>query len=56
MRHVIAVDQKGVIFATHQNVAGLVGVVGEIQIDIGSVQDSTYRTMDFRVIAEEERL
>lgn len=56
MRHVIAIDQKGVIFAAHQNVAGLVRVIGEIQINIGSVQDSTYRTMDFRVITEEERL
>jgi len=56
MGHVVAIDQKGVIFAAKKNVAGLVGVVGEIQIDICGIQDSTYRTMDFRVIAEEERL
>ena len=56
MGHVVAIDQKGVIFAAKKNVAGLVGIVGEIQIDICGIQDSTYRTMDFRVITEEERL
>jgi hypothetical protein len=54
--HVVTVNQKSVIFAAKQNVPGLVSVVGEVQIDICRIQDSTYRTMDFRVVAEEERL
>jgi hypothetical protein len=56
IRHVIAVDQNGVIFAAKQDVAGLVSVVGKIQVNIGRVKDSAYRTMYFRVSAEEKRL
>jgi hypothetical protein len=37
-------------------VASLVSIVGEIQVDIGRIQNAAYRTMYFRVIAEEERL
>jgi len=56
VRHLVTVDQNGVIFAAQQDVAGLVSVVGKIQINIGRVKDPAYRTMYFRVTAEEERL
>jgi hypothetical protein len=56
MGHIVTVNQKSVILAAKENVACLVGIVGEIHVDIGRVHDSAYRTMDFRVIAEEERL
>ena len=46
---VVAVGQQ-------QDVAGLVSVVGKVQVNIGCVKDSAYRTMYFRVPAEEERL
>jgi len=56
VRYIVAVHQECVIFAPHQNVASLVRVVGEIQIDIGRVQDTAYRTMYFRIFTEEECL
>ena len=56
MGHIVTVDQQGVIFAAKENMSGLIGIVREIQINICRIQDSAYRTMDFRVIAEEERL
>jgi hypothetical protein len=37
-------------------VACLIGTVGEVQVDIGSVKDPAYRTMDFRVAAKEKSL
>src|SRR6266853_1725323 len=56
VRHVVTVNQQSVIFAAQQNVAGLVSVVGKIQVNIGRVKDSAYRTMYFRVTAEKECL
>jgi hypothetical protein len=56
MRHVVTVNQKGIIFAAKQNMARLVSGVGEIQINVCRIQDAAYRTMNFRVVAEEERL
>ena len=56
MGHIVTVHQQRVILAAQQNVARLVGVIGKVEIDICGIQDSTYRTMDFRVVAEEERL
>jgi hypothetical protein len=56
VRHVVTIDQESVIFATQQNVAGLISIVGKIQVNIGRVKDSAYRTMYFRVTAEKERL
>ena len=41
---------------SRQDVPGLVSIVGKIQINIGRVKDPAYRTMYFRVPAEEERL
>ncbi len=54
--HVVTVNQQGIILSAQQDVAGLVSIVGEIQVDIGRIQNSAYRTMYFRVVAEEERL
>jgi hypothetical protein len=54
--HVVTVNQQGIILSAQQDVAGLIGIVGEIQVDIGRIQNSAYRTMYFRVVAEEERL
>jgi hypothetical protein len=56
MGHVVTINQESVIFAAKQDLTRLVGIVGEIQINICRVQDSAYRTMNFRVVAEEERL
>src|SRR5690242_560107 len=56
IRHFVKVSQQSVIFAAQQDVAGLVSIVGKIQVNIGRVKDSAYRTMYFRVTAEEERL
>src|SRR5215831_2571090 len=56
VRHLVAIDQNSVIFAAQQDVAGLVSIVGKIEVNIGRVEDPAYRTMYFRVPAEEERL
>src|ERR1043166_1960398 len=56
VRHLITVHQDCVIFAAQEDVAGLVSIVGKIQVNIGRIKNSAYRTMYFRVPAEEERL
>ncbi|HEV8493798.1 MAG TPA: hypothetical protein VGR76_16085 [Candidatus Angelobacter sp.] len=37
IRHLVTVDQNSVIFAAQQNVAGLISIVGKIQINIGGI-------------------
>src|SRR5882724_10336164 len=54
--NVIAVNHHSVILAPHQDVAGLVRGVAKIQVNVGRVQNSAYRTMYFGVATKEKSL
>src|SRR5215469_14006867 len=53
---VVAVDQQRVILLAVERVASVVGRERKLDVDVGCIQNTAERTLDFTVAGEEESL